>query len=115
MKPLILTALVLLCARPAAADTALRVSFVTAIAAHTADITTTAYCLGARTCREVNPVMRWAERRPVALGLTKGALAGALQLVPYTLQKRGHRRAALWFNIGQTLAFTAVAVRNSQR
>lgn len=95
-------------------NTALRASFVTAIAAHTADITTTAYCLGARSCREMNPALRWTESRPVVLGLAKGAMAGALQLIPYHLQKRGHRKAAFWFNVGQTIGFTALAIRNAR-
>lgn len=105
-----------LSALPAEAQSnrALRASFVAAVAAHTADITTTAYCLGARTCREANPALRWAESRPVALGLTKGAMAGALQLIPYHLQKRGHRKAAFWFNVGQAVGFTALAIRNAR-
>lgn len=119
---LIVAALVLLSVAPVSAqdaergpsDRALRISFAAAIAAHTADITTTAYCLGQRTCHEVNPALRWAERKPVALGLTKGAIAAGLQLIPYHLAKRGHRKAAFWVNVAQTCAFTSIAVRNAR-
>ncbi len=98
----------------AQSDRAFRLSFVGAIAAHTADITTTAYCLGQRTCHEVNPALKWAEHRPLALGLTKGATAGAMQLIPYWLDKKGHRRWAFVINVAQTVGFTALAIRNAR-
>src|SRR5690606_37163227 len=70
---LIVVALLLLAVVPVSAqdadrgpsDRVLRISFAGAIAAHTADITTTAYCLGQCTCHAVNPALRWAERKPV--------------------------------------------------
>ena len=91
-----------------------RLSLVAAIAAHTADITTTAYCLGQGTCREANPALRWAEDKPVALGLTKGAMAGSLQLIPAYLARHGHEKWAIVFNVAQTVAFTGIAMRNAR-
>ena len=113
---LALLLLLLLWAAPAAAqsETAFRASFVTAIAAHGADLSTTAWCRGANTCVEVNPVHRWAQNSPVKLGLSKMGIAGALQLAPYWLHRKGHKKAAFWFNVGQTVAFTGLAIRNAR-
>lgn len=93
---------------------ALKVSFVTAIAAHVADIGTTTACIAAKTCKEINPTLRWAQDSPLTLSLTKGLLAGALQLIPYKLATSGHPRWALVVNILQSVAFTALAVRNER-
>lgn len=92
----------------------LRVSFVLAIAAHCADLAATAACTVPGWCREVNPLLRWTQRNPVGLGLTKGGMAAGLQIIPYEMQRRGHPRAAFWFNMAQTGAFTYLAIRNAK-
>ena len=92
----------------------LKASFVLAIAAHVADIGTTTACTTPGWCRETNPALRWAQDNPLALSLTKGLMAGTLQLVPYHLATSGHPKAALIFNIAQTGAFTYIAVRNAR-
>lgn len=91
----------------------LKISFVGAIGAHVADIGTTTACIATSQCHEVNPALRWA-KDPLALSLTKGLLAGALQLIPYRLATRGHPKLALVFNIAQTAIFTGLAVRNAR-
>ena len=110
LAPLALTAL--LSGPPLSA--ALKVSFVTSIAAHVADIGTTTACVATGACKEVNPALSWAQDSPLKLSLTKGLLAGALQLIPYKLATSGHPRWALVFNIIQSVAFTALAVRNER-
>lgn len=96
-------------------DTAVKWSFVPAIAAHTWDLGTTVECRTRGTCQEVNPLLRWADST-AALSLSKGAMAGALQLIPYSMWKRGGRWkwAALGYNLGQTIAFSYIAHRNGR-
>jgi hypothetical protein len=90
-------------------------SLVGAAAVHVADIATTQDCLSRQTCREANPVLKWANDQPAGLGLAKGALAGALHLAIHRLLwKRGHKWQAIAANavvIGVTAGVTA---RNSR-
>ena len=115
-RALLFIALALFWASPAAAQSepAYRVSLAAAITAHGADLSTTAWCRGAGTCREVNPALRWAQDDAVALGLTKMGLAAGLALASHKWIKPRSRRAAFWFNVGQAVAFTAIAVRNAR-
>lgn len=96
-------------------DTAVKWSFVPAIAAHTWDLGSTVECRTRGTCREMNPALRWADST-AALSLAKGAMAGALQIIPYSMWKRGGRWkwAALGYNLGQTIAFSLIACRNGR-
>lgn len=117
----VLVAALVLVAAPAAAqdapvpsDRALRISFAAAITAHGLDVTTTAWCRAQGTCREANPALRWAADRPLTLGLAKMGTAAAMQLVPYHLARRGHLKAAFWFNVAQTCVFTSIAIRNAR-
>lgn len=108
-----LSALLLL-ASPAlvgAQDKVYQWSLVAAAATHTADITTTAHCIGRGTCREANPTLRWANDNPAGLGLAKGALAGSLHLAIHRLLwRRGYKWQAIASNaivIGVTVGVTA--------
>src|SRR3989337_1454415 len=49
----------------------LHIALTAYMAAHGADLYTTGYCIGARTCREVNPVFAPFAHQPVAFGATK--------------------------------------------
>ena len=104
----------LLWTAPASAQSSphlIRASMVAAIAAHGADLSTTAWCRGANTCHEQNPALRWAQHDPVALGFAKMGIAAGLQVVTYKLAQ-SHPRWAFWSNVAQTVTFSWIAARN---
>ena len=115
----IITATVMIAAMFAApayaqSDRVLRVSFAAAVTAHGADIATSCYCLGAKTCHELNPALRWAEDKPLAFGAAKMGIATGTLLASAALARRGHRKTALIVNIAQAVVFTSIALRNAR-
>lgn len=90
-----------------------RASFIAAIAAHGADLSTTAWCRGQNLCEEANPVLKWADDNPITLGFAKMGFAAAVQLIPYWIMRSGHRQTAIWINVGQVILFSAIAAHNA--
>ena len=113
MRTLLTVCLVLLLSPSADARPWFRWTTAGAIAAHGADLSTTAWCRGANTCHEANPALRWAEDSPMALGVTKMGVAAGLQLLNYRIWKT-HPKTALAINVGQMILFSAIAVRNTR-
>lgn len=90
----------------------LKLTLITSLAAHGADLASTEHCLGAGRCRELNP---WLARfdQPAAFGAAKMGVAG---LGLYGAQKleTNHPKWALALNLTVTGAYTAVAIHNSR-
>jgi len=90
----------------------LKLSMVTAIAAHGADLASTEHCLGANRCREMNP---WLARfdQPAIFGAAKmGIAAGSLWGT--SLLAREHPKLAVAVNLAMTGAFAGIAVHNAK-
>ncbi len=64
--------------------------------------------------REANPLLQWAERRPVAMGVTKGLVLAGTTAAILKLRK-SHPKWALATAIGVTALNGYVAVRNARR
>jgi hypothetical protein len=96
----------------AQSDRAYRLALAGAVTAHGLDATSSAWCLGAGTCREMNPILRPLSDTPLAFGAAKMGIAAASLLATDALRRRGHRKAAFWIAVGQSVAFTYIAVRN---
>jgi hypothetical protein len=96
----------------AQSDTAYRLALAGAVTAHGLDLSTSSHCLGAGTCRELNPILRPLSDTPLAFGAAKMGIAAASLLATDALRRRGHRKAAFWIAVGQGIAFTYIAVRN---
>jgi hypothetical protein len=81
----------------------------TYIVAGFTDTAQTAYCLGARICREANPAMRWAvEQSNVPTAMTaKGAIHVGVTYVLHR-NKTKHPRVVRW--VAGTLAVVQLAV-----
>jgi hypothetical protein len=108
------TLIIALFASPAFAqsDRAYRLALAGAVTAHGLDLSTSSHCLGAGTCRELNPILRPLSDTPLAFGAAKMGIAAASLLATDALRRRGHRKAAFWIAVGQSIAFTYIAVRN---
>jgi hypothetical protein len=96
----------------AQSDRAYRLALAGAVTAHGLDLSTSSHCLGAGTCRELNPILRPLSDTPLAFGAAKMGIAAASLLATDALRRRGHRKAAFWIAVGQGIAFTYIAVRN---
>jgi hypothetical protein len=96
-------------------DFSYRASQVAALAAHGADLGTTAALLRHDGFREANPALRWASDRPAMLGATKMALAAGSLWLSHELYRRKHRRWAIASNLITTALITTVAVRNARK
>ena len=90
-----------------------RLSFASAVVAHGADLSTTAWCLGKATCVEANPALGWASDKPIPLAVVKMGTAAGLLLITHRIG-RSRPKLAMWLNVAQTVAFSALAVRNSR-
>lgn len=107
-----------LCASLAPAQTregvGLHVALVAFVAAEGADLSTTMYCAGAKTCREANPVFAPFVRRPVAAGAFKmGTAAIAAWLLLHEHER--HPRLTFWIATIGAAGFSAIATHNSRR
>jgi hypothetical protein len=96
-------------------DFAYRLSQVSAIAAHGADLGTTIAALSQDGFREANPALRWASDRPAMLGATKMTLAAGSLWLAHELHRRGHRRWAIVSNLATAALIGTVAARNAQK
>lgn len=78
-----------------------------------ADLAVTTYGLGAGQVREANPLLRWAEHRPVAMAVTKMTIAASVSTVLLKTQGTSRKRA-FWVAVGLTALNTWVTVRNQR-
>jgi hypothetical protein len=78
------------------------------------DITTTAYGIGAGQFSEANPLLRWAEHRPVAMAVTKGSLAVGVS-VALLKARRSHPKATFWTAVALTAVQVGVTWHNSRQ
>lgn len=79
------------------------------------DATQTAYCLGAGTCREVNPVMRWAiARSNVPTAMTAKGLWHVGLAIGLHNARRQHPKAVRWIAAIATGAQLAIVVHNAK-
>lgn len=91
----------------------LHLALVGFMAAHGADLYTTGYCIGARTCREVNPVFAPLADKPVAFGALKMSTA-ALTSWALLHHHKAHPRLVFWTAVAGTIGISAVAVHNAR-
>lgn len=79
------------------------------------DMTTTGYCIGAKTCIEKNPILAPFSDSPAAMGAVKGLLHSSVILLIHELVwKKGHRILAIVMNGVNTAIITYVAIRNER-
>lgn len=121
VKPVVLQGLaalgvVLVCAVPASAQSRTGLALGAYMVAGFADATGTAYCQGARTCHEVNPVLApIVERHGVVAAMTvKGAMHTGISAWLLHDRKR-HERRAFWTAIALAGAQVAVDIGNARR
>lgn len=96
-----------------AQDTTFRISMVTAMAAHGADLATTEHCLGAGLCHELNPfLLRF--NQPATFGAVKMGVA-ALQLWGVAKIHERWPKAATTLNFVTTGIFSAIAAHNARQ
>lgn len=86
-------------------------SFATAVVAHSADLSTTEFCLGAHRCKEANPFLAPFSDRPLVFGAVKMGGA-ALQL--WAISRIQNKRVATIANVVVTGVFTGIALRNAR-
>lgn len=107
--------LLILAQQPTMQERIYHYSLLSAATAHIADIATTGYCLGEGTCVEKNPLLAPFSDKPLALGITKGALAsGLFLLVDRLVYRKGHPKIAIACNFIVTGIVGSIAVRNSR-
>lgn len=111
MKTLLVCGAVFLLARPVQADEPIlyHLSVGAAIAAHGADLAITENCLGAKTCKEINPWLGHWSTQPVAFGAMKMGVA-AFSL--WATSKIPNKTWATIANFGMTAAFSGIAYHN---
>jgi hypothetical protein len=78
-----------------------------------ADISVTMYGVGSGQLLEANPLLRWAEHRPVGMALVKGSIA-ALTTVALIKAHKSKPKAAMVLAVVLTLMNGYVAVRNAK-
>lgn len=115
MKALILACLLVALPTTAQAqDRVFRGLLAGAVVAHGMDLSITAHCLGAGTCREANPFLRSFERRPIPLGAVKMATA-SLSLLAISEIHKDHPRVGKWLLVASIVGYSAVAISNARR
>lgn len=83
------------------------------IIAHAADISTTMYCRGARTCSEANPALRWLQDQPIAFAAAKMTVAVGMNYALLRLHKR-HPKLTLALALAQVGGYGYISYRNAQ-
>ena len=83
------------------------------LSGHAFDLAATEHCLGAGTCREMNP---WLGRfeSPVAFTAAKFSIAFVQLWAVRELKEHGHPRLALAANLALAGGFTALGIRNER-
>jgi hypothetical protein len=77
------------------------------------DYGVTMYGVGDGSLREANPAMKWAERRPVAMGVVKGAILAGTSVAILKISRK-HPKRALLTAILVTSLNSYVAIRNAK-
>ncbi len=111
MKTLILLAALFVAVPASAQDSPAiyHVSVITAIAAHGADLSTTEFCLGKGSCKELNPWLGHWSTQPAPFGAMKMGIA-AFSL--WATSKIPNKTIATIANFGMTAAFAGIAYHN---
>lgn len=78
------------------------------------DATVTMYGIGRGDFREGNPLLRWAEDRPVGMALTKGAIAVTTSAILIKLHK-DRPKTTLILTVALTALQTYAVVRNARQ
>ena len=81
------------------------------VAAHVADVSTTLYALQQPGLREGNPVMAWAEDRPVTTSATKAGMVAVSSWGKLEVYKRRPKLAWVWL-VAETSLIAWVATHN---
>ncbi len=81
------------------------------VAAHVADVGTTLYALEGPGPREGNPVMAWAQDRPVAMSATRASVVALSSWGKFEVYKRHPKIAWIWL-VAETSLISWVATRN---
>ena len=90
----------------------LKLTMVTSIAAHGADLASTEHCLGRGVCREMNPALaRFTQ--PAVFGAAKMAVA-SLSLWGTAHLAARHPKMAVAINVAVTGGYALVAVHNTR-
>lgn len=99
-------------ARSSAQDRAYTFSEWTVLGAHALDAAATQRCLGAGTCRELNP---WLARYDAPVNFTAAKVGVAWAQLWMTRKiRRTHPRLAMIVNYSVAGAFSAIAIRNER-
>ena len=90
----------------------LKLTLMTSLAAHGADLATTEHCLGAGKCHEMNP---WLARfeQPAVFGAAKMGVAAIGTYGSERLAEH-HPKWALMLNLAVTGSYAAIALHNTQ-
>lgn len=113
MRLAIILVLLVFAATPAQAEPspAFRALLATNVALHGADLSLTMHCLGAGTCRELNPVMRSLADHPAWFGATKMGIAALSTWAKVKIYKR-NRKLAWWITGAEAAGTTIVILHN---
>jgi hypothetical protein len=90
----------------------LKLTLITSLAAHGADLASTQNCLGAGRCHEMNPALA-RFHSPAAFGAAKMTVAGLGTYGSMKLQEE-HPKLAIVLNVAVTGAYSSIAYHNSQ-
>lgn len=96
------------------AEPILHVTLAFDMVAHGADMASTMYCAGARTCREANPMFAPFINTPMAAGAWKMALASGSAYFKLRLHRQ-HPRVVFWWAAAEGSLMTWLAVRTARR
>lgn len=97
--------------RPSLLERAVEIASGSAIVAHTADLTTTTYCLAAHTCVEANPILAPHVKSPAKFFAMKmGVALGSYAVKQFT--RRRYPKQTLAFAIAENVAFFWIAKHN---
>ena len=94
-------------------DKLLNVSLGAFMAAEGADLSTTMYCIGNKTCRESNPIFAPFTTKPILAGSVKMGLSSFFAYALIKLHKQ-HPKLALTLSLIGTGVETWVSVHNSR-
>lgn len=90
----------------------LKLTLVTSLAAHGADLATTEHCLGAGTCHETNPILARFDQ-PFAFGAGQMGIVGIERLAVAKVEEK-HPKWALVLNLVVTGAYSGIALHNAK-
>lgn len=115
MTRLLVVLIALAWASPAAAQSerAMHVAIGAYMVSSGADLAVTTYGLGAGQVREANPLLRWAERKPIGMAVTKMSIGAGLSVLLLKEHKKS-KKAAFWTAVGLTALNGYITYRNAK-